>query len=503
MSKFHSTVTRRDFMKALGFGAAGLGAAVATAPVFHDLDELTASGVQQKHPWWVTKRDLFDPTDEVDWDVLTRYDRRWQSQTQRIQTYFSESYSRRTADGEAGSVISNRRYRNQEPGFDHKARAFAGSVRVNRAHSFDASWEGPIGLTWASTPEEMGLPKWQGTPEEATKMLRAAMRWYGASHLGTADLDSTWRNKLVISYTTAGARRMDWGDGSLPREEDSMKIVYENVDKGYADEHIGSDGRPAGKWVVPTKQMSLIVAGMPTARHFHKFDFSEVPGPNGTGRAEEAMVYAGTFQFLRGLGYQFLSDWGHQTDPTNVGASSVLTGIGESSRQNNYWLTPEFGNASYVQSAFTDLPLAPTNPIDAGMWKFCQSCHMCANTCPAESIDNSNEPSWEPEPYENKAVTFHNLGVKHFWNNFIKCQETRRRIDGCSNCWGNCTFSVDQHATIHEVIKGTVAQTSLFNGFFFRMGELFGYGQMDNPDDWWDMDLPVRGYDSTAVASKM
>ncbi|GAI88797.1 unnamed protein product, partial [marine sediment metagenome] len=40
MSKYHSTVSRRDFMKALGLGAAGLGAAGAAAPVFHDLDEV-------------------------------------------------------------------------------------------------------------------------------------------------------------------------------------------------------------------------------------------------------------------------------------------------------------------------------------------------------------------------------------------------------------------------------------------------------------------------------
>ena len=39
-NNWHSTVTRRDFMKALGFGAAGLGALAATSPVFHDLDEL-------------------------------------------------------------------------------------------------------------------------------------------------------------------------------------------------------------------------------------------------------------------------------------------------------------------------------------------------------------------------------------------------------------------------------------------------------------------------------
>ncbi|PKH45665.1 reductive dehalogenase, partial [Dehalococcoides mccartyi] len=40
MSKFHSTLSRRDFVKALGLSGAGLGLASAAAPAFHDLDEL-------------------------------------------------------------------------------------------------------------------------------------------------------------------------------------------------------------------------------------------------------------------------------------------------------------------------------------------------------------------------------------------------------------------------------------------------------------------------------
>lgn len=40
MHSFHSTVSRRDFMKTLGLAGAGVGAAAATFPVFHDLDEL-------------------------------------------------------------------------------------------------------------------------------------------------------------------------------------------------------------------------------------------------------------------------------------------------------------------------------------------------------------------------------------------------------------------------------------------------------------------------------
>ena len=66
MSRFHTTISRRDFMKALGVAGAGLGAAAATAPVFHDLDEMASSPqAQWKRPWYVKEVDK--PTTEVDW----------------------------------------------------------------------------------------------------------------------------------------------------------------------------------------------------------------------------------------------------------------------------------------------------------------------------------------------------------------------------------------------------------------------------------------------------
>ncbi len=72
MSKFHSTVSRRDFMKGLGLGAAGLGAAAATAPVFHDLDEMTSQHQGLKRPWYVNELDYGNTTVEIDWGMMQR-----------------------------------------------------------------------------------------------------------------------------------------------------------------------------------------------------------------------------------------------------------------------------------------------------------------------------------------------------------------------------------------------------------------------------------------------
>lgn len=75
MSEFHSTVARRDFMKGLGLAGAGIGAAAAASPIFHDLDELMSSDSEEveKH-WWIKEREYGNPTMEVNWDIVKPFE---------------------------------------------------------------------------------------------------------------------------------------------------------------------------------------------------------------------------------------------------------------------------------------------------------------------------------------------------------------------------------------------------------------------------------------------
>ena len=75
MSKYHSTLSRREFLKALGMGSAGLGALAIAPPAIRDLDEVVASpGADWKRPSWVKQVDK--PTVEIDWKTLKRFDYR-------------------------------------------------------------------------------------------------------------------------------------------------------------------------------------------------------------------------------------------------------------------------------------------------------------------------------------------------------------------------------------------------------------------------------------------
>ena len=234
--------------------------------------------------------------------------------------------------------------------------------------------------------------------------------------------------------------------------------------------------------------------------------------------------FVSTYNFLRYLGYQFLGDGGDNGTPFIEGAAAALTGVGEPSRQNNYTLTPEYGNMGRLHNFLTDLPLAPSKPIDAGMWRFCHACHKCANGCPPGSISQDSTPSWELPQVLGKPNFLHNPGTRAFWLNTASCQLFWREVGsspsvaysnprvavvpelvtGCFRCYGNCTFTQDSGAIIHQFIKPTITYTSLFNGFFYKMAERFGYGDdLSNQasEDWWNRSYPVTGTDTTRVAA--
>ena len=75
LSRYHSTVSRRDFLKMLGLGGAGMAAIAIAPPGFHDLDEVMAS------PLAVTQaasyvKEVEKPTVEIDWNMMKRFDYR-------------------------------------------------------------------------------------------------------------------------------------------------------------------------------------------------------------------------------------------------------------------------------------------------------------------------------------------------------------------------------------------------------------------------------------------
>ena len=116
-------------------------------------------------------------------------------------------------------------------------------------------------------------------------------------------------------------------------------------------------------------------------------------------------------------------------------------------------------------------------------------------------------------------MVFKHVGPKMFWLNMLSCRYYTTQFDGCAPkntsdvlgadygggraCYAVCPFGEDRAALVHNVIRATSAVTGLFNGFFASMADVFNVGYFgENPDAWWDMQLPAHGSPTHIGATK-
>ncbi len=209
MSKHHSTVSRRDFMKGLGLAGAGLGAAAAAAPVFHDLDEaIGSSKATHRYPWYVNELEHDKPAVEIDWSKITRYD--WT-----VPYLEPESTSTPGKWDDKGGPLGPLPYQNQGcyrlKGFyrpqledwireqlpDWKGDTIRDSAIYEACQTL-AFYNYPakagkskfLGIQLARTPDYIGVPRWQGTPEENMRMVRCAAKLFGGFHVGCVEVNN-------------------------------------------------------------------------------------------------------------------------------------------------------------------------------------------------------------------------------------------------------------------------------------------------------------------------
>ncbi len=499
MSKFHSVVSRREFMKALGLVGAGIGAANVAAPVFHDLDELTSSSQSiQKRPWWVKQVD--EPTIEIDWDQMKRHDGRLQGQA----SYTKALYYGKDRVVNAGSLGSAAVAEHAgESGYRFRDNCLYSAISnmwgvdVGVRGAGDYGWAGdkPLYKTakYTKTPEELGVPKWSGSPEEASKMMRAALRLFGTALVGFGEIGQHEREHVFFSHEKGGANSNSYIDKWPPPDTVARPIVYEDVDVGY---------ETTSKLVLPTKQMYEISVSTQSSNELFRCTPAWGGMANRVTFAHQGGINGCCYNFLRALGYQEIGTIGNDARYLgSEGPGAILHGLGEASRQQLYVLTPEHGAPGRLYNVATDLPLEPSKPIDAGMYRFCHSCHKCANACPPGAISQDKEPSWERPVVNGKEAVWTVFGTKAFVQNGPLCSLYNSEAGDCKLCWGECTFTVNSSAMVHQIVQAEIATTGLFNGFLFNMAETFGYGSdSSKAEDWWSLSLPIYGIDSTRVA---
>ncbi|PPD59232.1 reductive dehalogenase [Dehalogenimonas etheniformans] len=501
MSIYHSTLNRRDFIKNLGLAGAGIGAAAVAAPMFHDLDEaISAPTAGWKRPWWVKSKD--EPTVEIDWSQIKRYDHRTTAHSAypNAQHWGKDRWMEAVAQGKVKDAALK-----GTPGWELRDYALYWC-----GDAFDL-WpkRSPLWMgrtEFNNTPEKLGFPKWQGTPEENTRMVRAAAIHVGATQIGTAELAGNER-KLVYTYNRTGPTGSSTGTGWIdkwpPPVGNWVKFEFQDVDVGYT---AAIDGVEDSLCVLPDRPLWDISVMIPMAKESWRTtsadEMSSTMIASEANKARYRMfhqsVLPGLQSFIRALGYHSYAypkgDGPGGTLPAE--ASAVLGGVSEMGRSSEICINPEYGPVTGYYSIITDLPLEPCKPIDAGIFRFCHTCRKCAEACPSGSISKDSEPSWEIPNFDYKVPNMiNNPGKKLFWSDMTACQASSGYFNKCNHlCRGVCTMNVNAAAMIHEVVKGTLSTTPVFNGFLWNMGKSFGYGTL-SAEDWWEMapGLPAWG----------
>lgn len=478
-SKFHSTVSRRDFMKALGLVGAGLGAAAAAAPVYHDLDEiLSAPESNWVRPWWAKPTDKV--TQEMDFAIYDNFD----------YDEFGVNAALRDLLGVDG-VAENRQNRSnleakhlvdKTPGYAFKDRGLYDAVsREGLRQPF-------IGYRNVKSPEDYGnradppidVPRYQGTPEENMKMLRTVAKLRGAAVAGGMVIDDQTRK---FFFKKQGGRR----------------AIFADVDDAYETKT---------ERVCPNKAKYVLTLTVPMSEELiRRMPTAQAEGAVMLGYSYGRILNAGLSNFLWMLGYLGLGagDNSWKVHP----AMAVWSGCGEPSRMHQNYISPELGAMQRAFAIVTDLPLEETKPIDFGLWEYCRTCMKCATVCPAEALDKENkDPSWE-SPW----FPFNQPGQKAYPFRFAKCREWWGLVStGCGICMASCPYSHKWGGLVHDVVAGTITTTPLLNSFYRNMDDFFGYGlypqgyvtnkadyinptaeMRDFYSEWWDHPPKIHG----------
>jgi epoxyqueuosine reductase len=451
----NGAISRRDFLKNLGMSGAALGitGTVGLVAAGESIGQAMSGGVYTR-PWWVRQVDV--PTTAIDWNSIQRVNaakdtlmgpglKRYVSEEENTQLegMWPANIQRRMLGGQAGFGLKDNALNN----------AFQ-SVREGMQRSL-------LGPQRAPTPHELGVERWEATPEENTALLKTAMWQMGAATVGIVELNANTR-KLIYAV-----------------DPDGKPIVFENGETAYEDEEKRVIPYNARWVVVYTVQMSDIALKRAPTKIAHA---------STTETYQRGLMIQNNLQeFLRGLGYQGIGE-ATQNGLGIAPAFAVLGGLGELSRLNRV-VTPEYGPMVRIFKFITDMPLALDKPIDAGITRFCRSCKKCAEACPPSALSFATAPSWEP------VGEWGNPGHEAWFEDSLRCKRYWYEELGtnCGICFSVCPFSKRSSSFMHDLVRMQIATFPFLGELTRTVDDALGYGGQKDPEDWWQLDLPEYG----------
>jgi epoxyqueuosine reductase len=323
--------------------------------------------------------------------------------------------------------------------------AFQMGNAINHANRGVTSWNS-LG---AKLPP--GTGKWEGSPEEATKIVKKAAKYFGAQLVGIVPLNRDWFYSK--SY---------WADGS------HKDVVFEELDEPKETED---------SLIIPEKMKWVIVMGIGMDPEMMGY----TPSPLGCAEtrisySKMALMVSGMAEFLRGIGHQAIPSINDLALNIPMG---IDAGFGEQGR-NGKIISPEFGPSLRICKVITDLPLVRDYPISFGVKEFCEICMKCADDCPVGAIP-SGDRSWSRDSIS--------CGSGHYtWHlNNELCRRYWAMGNGtnCTSCIRSCPFT-KKPGLVHEFSRTFISNAPSMSPLFKKVDDWLGYGKEKDGSTFWN-----------------
>ncbi|MCP5036670.1 MAG: reductive dehalogenase [Rhodobacteraceae bacterium] len=251
--------------------------------------------------------------------------------------------------------------------------------------------EGFQGAIQPDTPVAPVQAELANPQEEASEIKRIA-KLFGADIVGITEIDPRWH------YT----HRPDTRD---------MTAIEDPLPEGMT--HVIIMGHAMDFDLVETYPSAL--AGASTGREY----------------SHEAAICIQLATYIRNLGFKAVAS---MNDTALVIPYAIKAGLGEYGR-NQMVLTPEFGPRVRFSKVFTSLPLAMDAPRKLGLAQYCNSCTICAKSCPPKAL-----PSGPPDLGAGSPSTI--AGVKKWNADCEKCFGYWAKLKtDCAICMRVCPFN--------------------------------------------------------------